>query len=49
MDQLERDAYNMNLVEMEEQQFQEYANKVINHSKEGGRNVYPLQRAARVS
>ncbi len=48
-DQLAQDAYSMNLIALEEQQFQEYANKVIEHGKKTGRNVYPLQRAAKVS
>ncbi len=31
---------------MEEEQFQEYAGKVIDHCQKGGRNVYPLRKAA---
>ena len=31
---------------MEEKQFQEYARKVIDHCEKGGRNVYPLRKAA---
>uniref|UniRef100_A0A0B6YQ31 Trichohyalin-plectin-homology domain-containing protein n=1 Tax=Arion vulgaris TaxID=1028688 RepID=A0A0B6YQ31_9EUPU len=34
------------LFEKEEEQFQEYARKVIDHCREKGRNVYPLERAA---
>lgn len=46
-EQLEMDKKNIDLLALEEQQFQEYAGKVINHCKEGGRNVYPLEKAAR--
>ncbi|XP_071491246.1 cilia- and flagella- associated protein 210-like [Diadema antillarum] len=46
-EQLEMDKKNIDLLAVEEQQFQEYAGRVINHCKEGGRNVYPLQKAAR--
>merc|ERR1719336_3415995 len=28
-------------------QFQEYARKVIDHCRDGGRNVFPLEKAAR--
>lgn len=45
--QLALDKANVELIEREEQQFQEYANKVISHCKQGGRNVYPLERAAK--
>lgn len=37
----------MDLLAVEEQQFQEYATKVIDHCEKGGRNVYPLRKAAR--
>ena len=46
-EQLEMDKKNIDLLALEEQQFQEYAGKVINHCKEGERNVYPLEKAAR--
>ncbi|XP_054767748.2 cilia- and flagella- associated protein 210-like [Lytechinus pictus] len=46
-EQLEMDKKNIDLLAVEEQQFQEYAGKVIKHCKEGGRNVYPLEKAAR--
>ena len=36
----------MELLGLEEQQFQEYATKVISHCEKGGRNVYPLRKAA---
>lgn len=41
------DRANMELLNVEEQQFQEYANKVIDHCEKGGRNVYPLRKAAK--
>ena len=37
----------MDLLAIEEQQFQEYASKVIDHCEKGGRNVYPLRKAAK--
>lgn len=40
------DKANVELLAIEEQQFQEYANKVIEHCEKGGRNVYPLRKAA---
>ncbi|KAK3104153.1 hypothetical protein FSP39_024871 [Pinctada imbricata] len=40
------DAANQALLSVEEQQFQEYASKVIEHCEKGGRNVYPLRKAA---
>lgn len=45
--QLALDKANVELIEREEMQFQEYSRKVIDHCKQGGRNVYPLERAAR--
>lgn len=45
-EQLAQDRKNEQLLELEETQFQEYAGKVITHCKKGGRNVYPLQKAA---
>lgn len=45
--QLALDKANVELIEKEEGQFQEYARKVIDHCKAGGRNVYPLEKAAR--
>ncbi|RUS71231.1 hypothetical protein EGW08_021012 [Elysia chlorotica] len=45
--ELALDKANVELIEKEEAQFQEYAKKVIDHCKEGGRNVYPLQKAAK--
>ena len=41
------DRKNEELVELEERQFQEYANKVITHAEKGGRNTYPLRKAAK--
>lgn len=41
------DKANTALLAVEEQQFQEYANKVIDHCEKGGRNVYPLRKAAK--
>ncbi|KAL5007785.1 hypothetical protein ScPMuIL_016591 [Solemya velum] len=40
------DRANFELLAHEETQFQEYASKVIEHCEEGGRNVYPLKKAA---
>jgi len=40
------DQANLQLLALEEQQFQEYASKVIDHCEKGGRNVYPLRKAA---
>ncbi|XP_041365324.1 coiled-coil domain-containing protein 173-like [Gigantopelta aegis] len=45
--QLALDKANEELIAVEETQFQEYANKVIKHCQEGGRNVYPLKKAAK--
>ncbi|XP_071960010.1 cilia- and flagella- associated protein 210-like [Antedon mediterranea] len=47
MEQLAMDQKNIELLGVEEEQFQEYATKVIDHCKNGGRNVYPLVKAAR--
>ncbi|VDP44629.1 unnamed protein product [Schistosoma margrebowiei] len=33
------------LIQMEENFFQDYATRVINHCKANGRNVYPLEKA----
>jgi len=38
---------NMDLLHLEENQFQEYAQKVIDHCEKGKRNTYALRRAAR--
>ncbi|XP_072029416.1 cilia- and flagella- associated protein 210-like [Amphiura filiformis] len=46
-EKLEMDKQNLDLLAVEEQQFQEYAKKVINHCDKGGRNTYPLKKAAR--
>ncbi|XP_077978349.1 cilia- and flagella- associated protein 210-like [Glandiceps talaboti] len=46
-EQLDHDKRNVELLGLEEQQFQEYADKVITHCKRNGRNVYPLVKAAR--
>ncbi|XP_070566721.1 cilia- and flagella- associated protein 210-like [Ptychodera flava] len=46
-EQLDHDKRNLELLGLEEQQFQEYAAKVITHCKRNGRNVYPLVKAAR--
>ncbi|CAH8848499.1 unnamed protein product [Trichobilharzia szidati] len=35
------------LIQIEENIFQDYANRVINHCRANGRNVYPLEKAAR--
>lgn len=40
------DKANVELLAVEEQQFQEYATKVIDHCEKGGRNTYPLRKAA---
>ncbi|XP_055959435.1 cilia- and flagella- associated protein 210 [Patella vulgata] len=45
-EQLALDKANVELLGLEEKQFQEYAQAVIKHCKEGGRNVYPLKKAA---
>ncbi|CAH8518419.1 unnamed protein product [Heterobilharzia americana] len=34
------------LIQLEENIFQDYANRIINHCKANGRNVYPLEKAA---
>jgi hypothetical protein len=41
------DKANVELLAVEESQFQEYASKVIDHCEKGGRNTYPLRKAAR--
>ncbi|XP_022099019.1 coiled-coil domain-containing protein 173-like [Acanthaster planci] len=46
-EKLEMDKKNLELLAMEEQQFQEYAKKVIDHCEKGERNTYPLRKAAR--
>ncbi|PVD29918.1 hypothetical protein C0Q70_09177 [Pomacea canaliculata] len=43
---LSMDKANQELMKKEEEQFQEYARKVITHCEQGGRNVYPLRKAA---
>ena len=48
VEHLAQEAHNTKLISLEEQQFQEYAAKVIDHCEKGGRNVYPLKKAARV-
>jgi len=45
---LAQDAKNIELLGLEEQQFQEYAQKVIDHCEKGGRNTIPLRRAAEI-
>ena len=40
------DERNMELLKIEEDQFQEYAKKVIDHCERGQRNTYPLKKAA---
>lgn len=45
--QLALDKANRELLQKEEAQFQEYATKVIDHCEQGGRNVYPLRKAAK--
>ncbi|XP_078572432.1 cilia- and flagella- associated protein 210-like [Branchiostoma floridae x Branchiostoma japonicum] len=44
---LEYDRKNFDLIAVEEQQFQEYAGHVIKKAVDGGRNPYPLIKAAR--
>lgn len=39
---------NVELLGLEEQQFQEYAGRVIDHCEKGGRNTYPLRKAAQI-
>ncbi|XP_076439715.1 cilia- and flagella- associated protein 210-like [Babylonia areolata] len=46
-DQLALDKANEDLIKQEEQQFQEYAKKVISHCEQKGLNVYPLKQAAK--
>ncbi|ESP01910.1 hypothetical protein LOTGIDRAFT_225029 [Lottia gigantea] len=46
-EQLALDKANLELLGIEEDQFQEYAQKVIKHCEEGGRNTIPLKKAAR--
>ncbi|CAH1789509.1 unnamed protein product [Owenia fusiformis] len=46
-EQLARDKRNMELLAVEEQQFQEYAKRVIDHCEKGGRNTIPLRKAAK--
>ena len=46
-EQLEMDKKNIDLLALEEQQFQEYAGKVIDHCEKGERNVHPLKKAAK--
>ncbi|PIK47137.1 putative coiled-coil domain-containing protein [Apostichopus japonicus] len=46
-EQLEMYMRNLDLLALEEKQFQEYASKVIDHCEKGGRNTYPLHKAAR--
>lgn len=43
---LAEDEENMKLLALEERQFQEYAQRVIEHCEKGDRNVYPLRKAA---
>ncbi|XP_067938242.1 cilia- and flagella- associated protein 210-like [Watersipora subatra] len=45
---LAQDAKNVELLALEEQQFQEYATKVIDHCEKGGRNTFPLRKAAQI-
>lgn len=44
--ELEKDKANAKIIEAEEQQFQEYASKVIKSAVDRGRNPYPLVKAA---
>lgn len=46
-EQLEMDRQNVEIINEEEEQFQEYARKVINHCERGGRNTHPLRQAAK--
>lgn len=43
-----QDMKNVELLALEEQQFQEYAGRVIEHCEKGGRNTYPLRNAAQI-
>ncbi|PAA49695.1 hypothetical protein BOX15_Mlig017876g2 [Macrostomum lignano] len=45
--ELEYEAANLQLLEQEEEQFQSYATKVIDHCERGGRNTLPLRKAAK--
>ena len=45
-DELEQHRHNLKLDEIDEAQFQTYANDVIQHCEQRGRNTYPLKRAA---
>ena len=45
--QLALQQKNVAIIAEEEAQFQEYARRVIDHCKKGGRNTYPLQQAAK--
>lgn len=45
--QLALDKANEELVKKEELQFQEYAQKVIDHCQQNGRNTFPLRKAAK--
>ncbi|CAD5114893.1 DgyrCDS3923 [Dimorphilus gyrociliatus] len=44
--QLELEKKNEELLNLEEDQFNEYAKKVIEHCEKNGRNTYPLKKAA---
>lgn len=44
--ELELDKRNQQLLDLEERQFQEYARRVIDHCEKGGRNTFPLHKAA---
>ncbi|XP_062566128.1 cilia- and flagella- associated protein 210-like [Saccostrea cucullata] len=46
-EKLALDQANQALLAVEEDQFQEYAGRVIEHCEKGGRNVYPLRKAAK--
>lgn len=46
-EKLALDQANQALLAVEEEQFQEYAGRVIDHCEKGGRNVYPLRKAAK--
>ena len=47
LEEKDRWQQNMNLWKVEEDQFQQYAQKVINEAKDRGAPTYPLQVAAK--
>lgn len=45
--ELEQHRMNRHLLDLEEQQFQDYARQVIDHEAKSGGNLYPILKAAR--